>query len=289
MNPAPDVISVVLDSINEAGTAFDNFINAHGDRNSDYRDEQEGIVGHFIECAFLQLRLFLEAKQLPHMLGELLVDHKKARANFMKSEMSSWGEPYSFWTGRLRQYVSAIYATFGATSSSTVTKDLIEILRATIYSITDQDCFGHPPGREADVHNRIEAVLRCVFPTLVHKPPIAKPIKNFEPDTGLPTVNTLVEYKFVSTKEEVKRVADEVLADTRGYTSKDWNRFIFVIYETKRLKSEIQWAELMKASGVGEDTQVIVISGEDPLSKAGSRNTGAKNKSHRRRQPTQAS
>jgi hypothetical protein len=116
-----------------------------------------------------------------------------------------------------------------------------------------------------------------------------KPIKNFEPDTGLPEVNTLVEYKFVSTKEEVKRVADEVLADTRGYTSKDWNRFIFVIYETKRMKSEIQWTELMKASGVGEDTQVVVISGEVPLPKAGRRNSGAKSKSFRRQQSTRAS
>jgi len=210
--PVSDVINVVLESIREAGTAFDHFIDA---RDSDYRDEQEGIVAYFLERAFLQLRLFLEAKQLPQMLSELLLDHREARTNFMRSEMSSWGEPYSFWTGRLRQYVSAIDATYGGTSPSTVTKDLIEILRATIYSITDPDCFPQPPGGEKDIHNRIEAVLRCVFPTLVHKPSIAKPIKNFEPDTGLPSVNTLVEYKFVSTKEEGKRPVKDVFRSNR--------------------------------------------------------------------------
>jgi hypothetical protein len=32
----------------------------------------------------------------------------------------------------------------------------------------------------------MEAILRCVFKDLKHKPPIGKAIKNFEPDTGLP-------------------------------------------------------------------------------------------------------
>jgi hypothetical protein len=61
----------------------------------------------------------------------------------------------------------------------------------------------------------------------------------------------------------VKRVADEVLADTRGYVSKEWEQFVYVIYETRRLKPEGQWNELMRASGVGAETQVVVLSGED--------------------------
>ena len=176
------------------------------------------------------------------------------------------GRALFFLAGRLTQYVRAINTTFGAESLLTITKDVMEILRATIYSITDANCFGHPPAREADVHNRIEAVLQCVFPRLVHKPTITKPIKNFEPDTGLPEIETLIEYKFVTTKQDVKRVADEVLADTRGYTSKDWHRFIYVIYETRRLKPKKRWQELMRTSGVGENTQVIVICGEEPPS-----------------------
>jgi hypothetical protein len=140
----------------------------------------------------------------------------------MKGEMSPWGDPYSFWASRVRQYARAFDTTFGSASPSTVTKDLIDILRATVYSITDEECFSSPPSNEAEMHVRIEAVLRCVFPDLRHKPTIGKPIKNFEPDTGLPSVQTLIEYKFVGSKADVKRVADEVLADTRGYVSKEW-------------------------------------------------------------------
>ncbi len=107
-------------------------------------------------------------------------------------------------------------------------------------------------------------MLRCVFPDLLHKPPIAKQIKNFQPDTGLPSIHTLIEYKFMSDQGEEKRIADEVLADTRGYVSDDWTNFIYVVYETKRIKPESQWRQLLRQSGVGADTDIVVISGEEP-------------------------
>lgn len=206
------------------------------------------------------------------MLQMVVGDHQQALQNFMKVEPTPWGEATSFWADRLRQYVRAINTTFGTASFSSVTKDLIGILRATQYSITDRSCFQSPPSDEAELHARIEAVLRCVFPDLRRKPPIGKPIKNFEPDTGLPSVQTLIEYKFASSTDDVKRIADEVLADTRGYASKDWTRFVYVIYETKRLKSEVQWVELLKSSEVTESTQIIVLPGEEPRKKPKQRN-----------------
>ena len=111
---------------------------------------------------------------------------------------------------------------------------------------------------------RTEAVLRCIFPDLRTKPPVPKPIKNFEPDTGLPSIRALIEYKFVENEQDAKRVSGEILADTRGYVSKDWDSFIYVVYETRRIKRENEWQELMRESGVGENTKVIVISGEEP-------------------------
>jgi len=63
---------------------------------------------------------------------------------------------------------------------------------------------------------------------------------------------------------EEKRNAEEILADTRGYTSNEWTNFIYVIYETKRIKPEGQWRQLLRDSGVDQNTEVIVISGEAP-------------------------
>jgi len=264
MRPISEALDRIRDSVYDGDKAFNNFISASSPKAADYRDEQEQYVSYYLERAFLELEFLLEQRNAPVMLKSLLTDHETAKQDFMKSEMAPYGEPISYWTLRLDQYLRAVETTLGTTSSSQITKDLIEILRATAYAITDQSCFASPPANEADVHARVEAVLRCVFTDLRRKPPIGKPIKNFEPDTGLPSVRTLVEYKFVSTDEDVKRVADEVLADTRGYVSKEWEQFVYVIYETRRLKPEAQWNELMRSSGVGADTQIVVISGETP-------------------------
>ena len=105
-------------------------------------------------------------------------------------------------------------------------------------------------------------MLRCVFPDLKHKPTLSKPIKNFEPDTGLASIGTLIEYKFISRPEQVGSIADQILADTRGYVHPEWRSFVYVIYETQRIKPEAEWSLLLTSSGVTENTSVIVLSGE---------------------------
>jgi hypothetical protein len=219
-----------------------------------------------IQGAYLQTRIFLEAVGLPEALKVLQQIEASAQSNWGATEIDkNTGEPYLVWSGRLFQYLDALETTFGEPKATTVTKDVIQILRATQYSITDRNCFQNPPANENDVHVRVEAVLRCIFPDLRHKPPIAKPIKNFQPDTGLPSIGTLIEYKFLADAGEERRIADEILADTRGYSSKEWNNFIYVIYETKRIKQENQWRQLLRESGVETNTEVIVISGEEPV------------------------
>jgi hypothetical protein len=102
----------------------------------------------------------------------------------------------------------------------------------------------------------------CLGKLLARQPPISKPIKNFQPDTGIPSLRTLIEYKYVESKEDVRRVVDEVLADTRGYSSKKWDRFIYVIYETARIKLEAEWRQMLRENDVPESTEIIVICGE---------------------------
>ena len=264
MRPISEAVDRIRDSVHEGDKAFHNFMSATSSNAQDYRDEQEQNVIYYLDRAFLELEFLLEQRNAPIMLKTLLGDHEAAKREFMKAESAPNYEPISYWTLRLSQYLRAVETTLGTTPSSQITKDLIEILRATVYTITDQSCFASPPTNEADVHNRVEAVLKCLFRDLLRKPSIGKPIKNFEPDTGLPSIRTLVEFKFVSSDEDVKRVVDEVLADTRGYTSKEWEQFVYVIYETRRLRPEAQWNELIRASGVGVDTRVVVLSGETP-------------------------
>ncbi len=221
--------------------------------------------------AYTQLLIMTEALGLANIYDLILKSYDEATNR--KDGIVAWendqdGEPCLWVEWELRRFVSSIGVVYGITSSHVVSKDVIEVLRATQYAITDRKCFGAPPATEKDVHRRIEAVLKCIFPDLDHKPPIPKAVKNFEPDTGLPSMRTLVEYKFIQTMADVKRVADEILADTRGYKSSEWDKFIFLIYETSRLKKEAEWNRLLHQCGTAYNTQTIVICGEPPKQSA---------------------
>lgn len=249
MNSVDEILASIRDTISGANHALDNGEDA----------------AWLIQTAFVRMRILLEAAELHEALKAFSQMEESASKEWDAVETDEYGEPGLKWAGRLYQYIWALASTLGQPKVTTVTKDLIQILRATQYSITDKRCFRNPPSNEAEVHARIEAVLRCVFPDLLHKPAVSKQIKNFQPDTGLPSIHTLIEYKFILEHGEEKRIADELLADSRGYVSisGEWKNFVFVIYETKRIKSENQWKQLLNDSGI-TNTEVIVLSGEEP-------------------------
>jgi hypothetical protein len=220
-----------------------------------------------IERCFLQLMVIAEAMGLVELYKMLLSEYsgiKASKKGFMEAKTDPNGEPFSNVISKIRQYLRAIEQFYPAEPATTVTKDVIQILRDIHYSITDKEVFHTVPKEEKDIHLRIESILRCVFPDLKHKPTLNKTIKNFIPDTGIPSIKTLIEYKFLGCADDVTVVADEVLADTRGYVSNEWKRLIYVIYETNRFRTEKQWNQFLSQSGVPETTTLIVLSGEPP-------------------------
>ena len=88
----------------------------------------------------------------------------------------------------------------------------------------------------------------------------------------------MIEYKFLSRKEDIAAIADQVLADTRGYSSKEWARFLYVIYETNRFRTESEWNQLMRDSEVPSNTTVVVLSGEPRMLEATPHNKQRKTK-----------
>jgi hypothetical protein len=228
-------------------------------------------VSKAVGTAFTQLMVLADAVGLPQTYDQI----RKAYDEASNHENGLWaiatdpdGDVHLLAASPLRRFVASLEAVYGLKSLHVVSKNVVDVLRATQYAITDRNCFADPPASEADVHHRVEAVLRCIFPDLRHTPPIPKSVKNFKPDTGLPSMRTLVEYKFIQVKADIDRVADEILADTRGYKSGDWDSFIFLIYETCRLKPEREWNDLLRECGTALNTQAIVICGEAPKPKA---------------------
>jgi len=246
------VLGAIHDSLSKADTGVGSW--------STSQPYEKEIVEYWVERAFIKTMVLLEAVGMSETLAAVRNLNERAKPNYARLAVGD--EPYLAWASELEHYLSAIKDTLGGTGSGTITKELVQILRETQYAITDTKAFSEVPSGESQVHVRIEAILRCIFPDLRTKPPIAKPIKNFEPDTGIPSLNTLIEYKFIASSNDARRVADEVLADTRGYISREWTKFIYVIYETRRITPQQQWNELLKRCGADANTTVIVISGE---------------------------
>jgi hypothetical protein len=256
-----EAITKLKMSINAVDNSFDDYI-LSGD---DWRNPNWGI-----ENCFLKLIVISEAMGLMELHKIIYSEYlsiKESKLGFLKTAITPDGEPFSEVVSRMRQYIHSIEQFFPDKEPTVITKDLLQIIRDIHYTITDKALFRHVPQSETDVHIRIEGILKCVFPDLKHKPTLTKPIKNFEPDTGIPCINTLIEYKFLTKSEDVSVIADQVLADTRGYVSKDWSHFIYVIYETNRIKPEKEWVQLLRASDVPENTTIIVLSGEPPRRK----------------------
>ncbi len=244
----------------------------------EYHEESADPSWH-IETCYIQLLVVLEAFNLPALRSMVDADYQSAKGSdkgFLKAAVDFSG-PYSVELSKINRWLSALEILLPNDKHTAVTKNLLDIIRNIHYVITDRSVFDSVPQNERDVHLRTEAVLRSVFRGLLHKPRLSKPIKSFEPDTGIRSLRTLIEYKFLARRGDIARVADEILADTRGYTSKEWRRFLYVIYETHRFRKEEEWNQLLRESGVPRNTTAVVLSGEPGgASKAPEENKKAK-------------
>jgi hypothetical protein len=76
---------------------------------------------------------------------------------------------------------------------------------------------------------------------------------------------TLIEYKFISSSGQVDDRVDEIFADLEGYRNRDWERLVYVFYETARLVPEEKWAEQLKNH---KSTEAVVVRGIPGLRQA---------------------
>ena len=215
-----------------------------------------------MELAFTALLILLERLSLPSAREMVWIMYVKARDDGFTASERYEDEHYLTWESKVRIFVDALAGANGlGETEATEIRDLKSILKRAEYVICDKGIFTTAPSREADVHARLEGILRCHYDDLKSKPALSKPIKNFEADTGIPSIRTLIEYKFISTKQEARIVADQILADVSGYRSVEWNNLLFVIYETHRVMPEKDWQALLKECGLGRNYDAVVLSG----------------------------
>lgn len=226
------------------------------------QDEMLELTEYYLKQAFTEVLVLLDALGLQATYGRAAELFKRAEEDGISNSQMGPEEPYLTWAEELRRYVMAIEAVCPTSETrEQETKELQGIIRRSVYALCNDEIYDSPPANENDVHVRIEAILKCYYPDLKRKPALTKSIKNFEPDTGIASLKTLIEYKFAKTTAQAKRIADEILADASGYRSRQWKNLLYVIYETKRLLPEDDWKRLLQECELHEGCDVIVLSG----------------------------
>lgn len=259
MNDQINIQIAIQNLNNQINRAFKNF------RDWTLSDDDWFNPSWLIESCFFQLLAIAEMLSLADyrkMIYEEYITAKNSKNGFNVHGKNSDGEPYSIVLSKVNQFFSVFENLLPNSDNTVISKDLFQIIRDIHYVITNKSVFHKLPENENDVHIRIEAVLKCVFPDLKNKPVLTKQIKNFIPDTGIPSLHTLIEYKYLSRKVDVGSIADQLLADTLGYTSKEWTRFLFVIYETNRFRTEKDWNLFLRESNIPSNISVVVLGGE---------------------------
>ncbi|MBA7624327.1 hypothetical protein ES703_31734 [subsurface metagenome] len=231
-----------------------------------YDEIDEAIACDNIELACLSIIALLE--QYPHTHNTLREEAtsllKSVKENPLKTTVLN-GEPYLVWPFKARDIVD-IFKNLHVKQQKDVVQEispLLDVIRNSEYFITNPKVFGKVPDSEGDVHLRIEGLLKCLYTEVEHKPRIPKPIKSFEPDTGIRSLRTLIEYKFIKTVEGGKKILEQILADIGGYQTDDYDKFVFVIYETNRVFPLRDWERAIEGSRPPNQIKIVVIKGVD--------------------------
>lgn len=225
------------------------------------------IAREAIENACLSLVAFLELYAGEHtcLLEEAKIIRESVKADPIKSRILD-GDVYLTWPWKIRDITDIFRAMHLKEENNTpaILAPLVDVIANTEYYITNRKAFGTEPGSEKDVHVRIEGMLKCLYPDLQSKPRLTKMIKNFEPDTGIPCLKSLIEYKYINNLDEAKLILDQILADIGGYQTDDYDNFIFVIYETHRIVPLSDWRQAIAQSKPPNPIEIILIKGVIP-------------------------
>ncbi len=234
-----------------------------------YHDPDDDRIGiYYLDQAWEWLITFLENTGQQYLLAKAKSDFAEYKKNPLASEMGL-DEPYLIWPSRLCLYHELLKTLFVPRprehgKGNAEFKDLLKILKKCERYLSNPRLFAWAPCREADVHDRIEELLGCYYNRLARKPRINKPITGFDADTGLPEIKTLIEYKYVDSRDTSKRVIQELLADIGGYQSKTYDRFVFVVYETQRFNRDDEWRDAIDSANPNNTVEVVLLKGVRP-------------------------
>lgn len=204
----------------------------------------------------------LEAAKLPRARTDFVREWERATkkgVGYFKEEEYSPGQSYSPALVTLHRAMSRLKALAGGgvpPIEEYNLKRFEQLLRRTAELIHRRQV---QPANEMDVQQVMNDYLFAAFVDYISPAHVSGIVKSFQPDGGVRSLKAVVEFKFASSRQEVKTALSGILEDTAGYRgSLDWTRFYSVVYMTGPFESEPRFAADFVRVGAVTWTPILV-------------------------------
>jgi hypothetical protein len=193
------------------------------------QDAQE-LLAFYIEKAYRDTGILAERLSLPIFAAEVNAERRANSPRFADNEYTHHDVlPHVPHLACVRAHFESLRAMTDA--ASTTVHDVFKRMLQNTGKLIDQRHLD--PRSETAVRNQMLDFLRLAFDDVRKEVPIQKPFKTYRADIGVPALRAIAEYKYVSTKNEMKICLDGIYADMKGYGQDDaWRNFYAVLYMT---------------------------------------------------------
>lgn len=222
-----------LDAARDALYKYDDLeshmtLEDHDNPEDDRYEIAKLVLGTHIEAAFRGIGALAERLGVPSIEREATC-FRSNRAYLEKTSRPFEGEIHSDAYSKAHACFAPLRAMSNA-KAITSHGVLRNILTKTAVIIRDR---GLQPKNESDVRNAILEVCNYSFPDAMREVGIPRILKHTKGDIGIPSLRTMVEFKFIDSLAELKASLDGVYADMKGYHHHDWDTFYGVFYMTE--------------------------------------------------------
>jgi hypothetical protein len=196
------------------------------DPDDERADSEYEVLAWHLEKSLRSIAVLAERLGVPSIEREI--------AELRKRKLSETSRPYE---GEIHSQIyslaSACFSPLKAmTDAHAVTAHTVlqNIIKSTAQIV---QMTGVSPKNEADVRNAVLDVCRFAFPDAIKEVGIPQLLTSSRADIGVSSLRTVIEFKFVTEKNEMSNALKGVYSDMKTYRNPDWATFYGVFYMTQ--------------------------------------------------------
>lgn len=200
-----------------------------GDREpSEEIDEQ---LGPQVEMLHLKTVFGLEAMKLQWLLENYLKEASALGDDFSRTDFDARYDMYeSPFCELIRKYLKVLQSQAVVPVNQVGLNLLESMLRNTALFLREMDI---TPQSESMLQKRMYPLIKSAFPSAFREVVINQVDRNYKADFGIKSLESLIEFKFVTSLSQYKKTFGQIYEDMGAYSgSSEWSRYYAVIYMT---------------------------------------------------------